>query len=86
MVHVANPVCEDDVFTDRWPANLQQQNEFAGYLKELVAGLEAVKRGDLFADRLMDWLRISFGDRMVTSAADRMANDVGTAVQSAAQR
>jgi hypothetical protein len=85
-LHVANPVCEDDVFTDRWPTNLQQQNEFAGHLKELVAGLEAVKRGDLFADRLMDWLRISFGDRMVTSAADRMANDVGAGVQSAEQR
>jgi hypothetical protein len=85
-LHVANPVCEDDVFTDRWPTSPQQQNEFAGHLKELVAGLEAVKRGDLFADRLMDWLRISFGDRMVTSAADRMANDVGAGVQSAEQR
>lgn len=85
-LHVANPVCADDVFTDRWPESIGQQDEFAGYLKELVAGLEGVKRGDLMADRLMDWLRSRFGDRVVTKAADRMANEIGAGVQSADQR
>ena len=85
-LHVANPVCDDDVFTDRWPVSIAQQDEFAGYLKELVAGLESVKRGDLFADRLMEWLRGRFGDRVVTKAADRMANEIGGSVQAAEQR
>jgi hypothetical protein len=85
-LHVANPICEDDVFTDRWPETVAQQNEFARHLKELVSGLEAVKRGDLFADRLMEWLRERFGDRVVTKAADRMANAIGTGVQSSEQR
>jgi hypothetical protein len=83
LLHVANPVCEGDVFTDRWPANLVQQNEFAKLLKALVAGLEAVQQGDLFADRLMEWLRETFGKHVVTQAADRMARDIGAGVQAA---
>jgi hypothetical protein len=85
-LHVANPVCEDDVFTDRWPEAISQQNEFAAHLRELVSGLESVGRGDLFADRLMDWLRDGFGDRVVTKAADRMADEVGSTIQSAEQK
>lgn len=82
LLHVANPACPTDVFTDRWPESLAQQNEFAGHLKTLVSGLEAVRRGDLFADRLMEWLRGTFGKHVVTQAADRMAHDIGAAVQS----
>jgi hypothetical protein len=82
LLHVANPVCEADVFTDRWPGTLAQQNEFAEYLKALVAGLEAVQNGDLFADRLMEWLRETFGKHVVTQAADRMAQAIGATVQS----
>lgn len=85
-LHVANPICEDDVFTDRWPETIRRQGEFAGYLKELVTGLEAAKRGNLSADQVMDWLRNRFGDRVVTKAADRMADEIGAGVQSADQR
>jgi hypothetical protein len=52
----------------------------------LVAGLESVKRGDLFANQLMEWLRDRFGDRVVTKAADRMAEAIGSGVQAAEQR
>ncbi len=81
LLHVANPVFAADVLTDRWPGTLAQQNEFADYLKALVAGLEAVQHGDLFADRLMEWLRETFGKHVVTQAADRMARDIGAGVQ-----
>ncbi len=80
-LHVVNPVCPDDVFTDRWPETLADQDEFAGHLKDLVAGLEAAKRGVMFPDRLMSWLRNGFGDRVVTKAADRMAQEIGAGVQ-----
>lgn len=82
-LHVANPVCDDDVFTDRWPESLETQNEFAGHLKELVAGLETVRSGELFPDRLIDWLRQRFGTRVVTRAADRIAAEIGATVQAA---
>ena len=85
-LHVANPVCPDDVFTDRWPETIAQQNEFAAYLRELVTGLESARRGETLADRLMSWLRERFGDRVVTRAADRMADEVGSTIQASQQR
>jgi hypothetical protein len=85
-LHVASPVCERDVFTDRWPSALAEQNAFADHLRDLVAGLETVRRGDLFADRLMEWLRANFGSHVVTAAADRMADDIGATVQAGDHR
>ena len=39
-LHVANPMCPNDIFTDRWPESVAQQNEFANHLKDIVNGLE----------------------------------------------
>jgi len=85
LLHVANPICERDVFTDRWPTSIAQQNEFAKMLKDLVAGIQAAKRGDMAPNKLMDWLRHGFGDRVVTLAADRMADEIGGSVERAEQ-
>lgn len=85
LLHVANPVCEADIFTDRWPESIVQQNEFAKMLKDLVAGLQAAKRGEILPNKLMDWLREGFGDRVVTLAADRMADQIGGGVERAEQ-
>lgn len=84
-LHVPNPVCEDDVFTDRWPESVSQQNDFCQHLRDLVRGLERIRRGELFPDDIMEWLRFRFGDRVVTRAADRMAQEVGQAVQDSRQ-
>ena len=84
-LQVANPVCPDDVFTDRWPESIGQQNEFASFLRELIAGIEAARGGKIMADRLMDWMRGTFGDRVVTRAADRVADQLGRAVVTSQQ-
>ena len=39
LVHVANPRCDQDVLTDRWPGNLQDQRLFSADLQTLVADL-----------------------------------------------
>jgi hypothetical protein len=84
-LHVVNPSYSADVFTDRWPENLDQQNQFARYLHDLVAGIERAKRGELDPVRLRDWLREMFGDRVVTRAADRMADATGAAIVAGSQ-
>lgn len=84
-LHVANPVCEDDVFTDRWPQSIDQQNEFARHLRALVGGLEKMRQGEMFPDDMMDWLRGNFGDRVVTRAAENIAAEVGSAIQKSQQ-
>ena len=80
-LHVANPVCPNDVFTDRWPESIEQQSEFVVHLRSLVSGIEIMRRGAMFPDQMMDWLRNQFGDRVVTKAAENMARSVGNAIQ-----
>jgi hypothetical protein len=84
-LRVTNPVCEDDVFTDRWPESIKQQNEFAGHLRELVRSIEAMHKGDTSPERMLDDLRENFGDRVVTGAADRIANELGETIKQSRQ-
>ncbi len=84
-LRVANPMCPDDIFTDRWPESIAQQNEFANHLKDLLQDLEAIRSMTVSADAIRDWLRDRFGNRVVTAAADRMARDIGSAIQGAQQ-
>lgn len=82
-LRIINPRYDQDVFTDRWPENIAQQNEFADHLTELVDGLEKAKGSRMTAWALKDWLRVMFGDRVVTAATDRIAEELGDAVQNA---
>jgi hypothetical protein len=84
-LYVANPVYPDDVFTDRWPESIAQQNEFAGHLRELVHALETMRKGEMLPTDMMDALRENFGDRVVTRAADQIAAEVGTGIQQSRQ-
>ena len=84
-IDVCNPCHDQDVLTDRWPETVSQQNDYAGVLKELVAGLESIKAGKMIPTDMMEWLREQFGERVVTKAADRMANVVGKAVKDSTQ-
>lgn len=85
LLHVANPVCATDVFTDRWPESIAQQDEFAEHLHELVRSLEAMRKGEMFPNAMMDTLRDDFGDRVVTRAADQIATEVGGGIQQSRQ-
>lgn len=85
LLRVANPVCESDVFTDRWPESIAQQNEFADHLRDLVRSLEAMRKGEMFPNTMMDVLRNDFGDRVVTRAADQIATEVGGGIQQSRQ-
>lgn len=82
---VCNPCHDQDVLTDRWPETVSQQNDYAGMLKVLVAGLEGIKAGKMIPTDMMEWLREQFGERVVTKAADRMASLVGEAVKDSTQ-
>lgn len=85
LLHVENPRYQEDVFTDRWPESAEQQTRFARDLKELVAGLERIRRGEVAPENIPDWLRDQFGGRVVTKAVDRMADLTGQSVQAGRQ-
>jgi hypothetical protein len=44
LVHIVNPRCPEDVFSDRWPAGLDEQGVFLGDLKYLVTQLERIEK------------------------------------------
>lgn len=78
---VVNPVFQQDCFTDRWPENLSQQEEFAAKLSTLADGLEHVKRNETDPESLRDWLREQFGDYVVSGALRRFYQRAGRAVR-----
>jgi hypothetical protein len=84
-LHVQNPEYDDDVFTDRWPEDVDQQNLYADDLRELVAGLEFLRSGKADLLTMPSWLRQIFGDRVVTSAVDRIAREDGAAIRNSSQ-
>jgi hypothetical protein len=45
LIHVANPVCGEDVLTDRWPGSLAEQTVFMDDLDDLVAKVERLIAG-----------------------------------------
>ena len=85
LLDVRNPEWHKDCFTDRWPESIPRQDEFAEYLRELVRSLEAMRKGEMFPNTMMDVLRGNFGDRVVTRAADQIAIDVGGGIQQSRQ-
>ena len=85
LLHVANPTYGEDVFTDRWPGDHLAQARFVRDLRELVEGLQLVRRGGMLPDAVKDWMRVTFGDRVVTEAVHRIANRAGTAIQTGTQ-
>lgn len=85
LLHVANPTCEADVFTDRWPESIAQQDEFATHLREIIRSIEVMRGGQVKPDAMMEALRGNFGERVVTRAADRIAAEVGSVIQTSRQ-
>lgn len=86
LLHVDNPAHPaQDVFTDRWPASIAQQNEFAMHLRDLVRSIEKMLKRQLAPNEMMVELRRNFGDRVVTKAADNMATRLGAALATSRQ-
>lgn len=85
LLHVANPTYGEDVFTDRWPGDQIAQARFAKDLRDLVEGLQRVRRAGMLPDAMTDWLRETFGDRVVTKAVHRNAERTGRAIQTGTQ-
>ena len=83
LVHVVNPKCPEDVFSDRWPANLAEQNVFVGDLRFLVNQLEHLERGaDL--ETITDVFSRLFGEGISQSVIREFADRSGRSIASGA--
>lgn len=81
LLTVPNPEYPDELFTDRWPENQSQQQGFARRLHALANGLEAAQRGDVQLEDLQAWLRVQFGERVVTRSVKAFNDRLGRQVK-----
>jgi hypothetical protein len=76
-----NPMCREDVLTDRWPADLTDQDIFIDELQILAVKLEWL-RGDISLPETQKILEELFGETpaksVVKEYVDRVAKDVGS--------
>lgn len=84
-LYVCNPTYADDVFTDRWPESVAQQNEFASDLRMLVEAIKTLRSERTDPVEIPGILKRLFGDYVVTDSIRRMAKATGSSIQGATQ-
>jgi hypothetical protein len=85
LVRVANPTCAEDVFSDRWPSNLDEQSVFLSDLRFLVTELERLERGADLA-LMADVFSKLFGEEISQSVVREFADRSGERIASGALR
>ena len=85
LVHIANPVCAEDLLTDRWPGSLRDQAIFIGDLENLVRQIERLIEGCDLAEmqKIMAGL---FGEAPTAEAFRTFNEQVGSMVRDGQSR
>ncbi len=79
LIHEANPACAHDVLTDRWPANLGEQRQFAQDLERLIADVQWL-RGDVDLEQIRCKLAELFGEWPARRAVEAFNKNMGTEI------
>ncbi|MHB0767546.1 nucleotidyltransferase domain-containing protein [Bradyrhizobium sp. 1.29L] len=80
-VFASNPMCREDILTDRWPADLSDQAIFIRELTDFAVKIRRL-RGDIALPEMQQILEDLFGEKPARSAikehVQRVAKDVGS--------
>jgi hypothetical protein len=80
-VFAGNPTCDEDILTDRWPADLSDQTVFIRELADFAVKLRRL-RGDVALPEMQQILEYLFGEKPARSAVEdhvqRVGKDVGS--------
>ena len=79
LVHIVNPVCAEDVLTDRWPGSLQAQAQFIRDLEELVKKVKQLVAGCDLA-RMQEIMVSLFGESPAKEAVRAFSERTGTEI------
>ena len=85
LVHVANPVCAQDVLTDRWPLTLANQAVFLGDLESLVACVRRLISG-IDLDEMRQLMTGLFGEAPTLGAVEEFARRTGPRIRDGQSR
>lgn len=83
LIHVTNPRCPEDVFSDRWPATLNEQGLFLKDLKYLVHHLERLEK-DAPLDVIADVFARLFGEDVSKAVIREFADTTGRKIDDGA--
>ena len=79
LIRVTNPVCDQDVLTDRWPSSPHEQGIFLHDLNDLVGKLQRLHRGcDL--GEMKKIMAALFGEAPTDRVFDGYNQDIGSTV------
>ena len=78
---VTNPVFHRDVFTDRWPETIEQQEDWRRHVERLAATIEFAQRHDMSQEELRDLFRGLFGSHVVSRSLKLFNERLGGAVR-----
>jgi hypothetical protein len=78
---VVNPVFAADVFTDRWPETIKQQEEWRRQVKDLADTIEFLMRNEMTQEELRRVLRRLFGDHVVSRSLKLFNEQLGRGIQ-----
>ena len=70
LIFEVNPCCQEDVLTDRWPAGQSDQDLMIDDLRNLVAKLDRLRRGELSLAEMSGILEDLFGTRPARQAVE----------------
>jgi hypothetical protein len=82
LIHVENPRCPGDVFTDRWPENPTAQNLMIEDMRLLLAQLEVLLDYNRPLKDRRDTLKAMFGEDVGQAVVDDLEREVGEAIRS----
>jgi hypothetical protein len=70
LIHEVNPRCDEDVLTDRWPADHSDQDRMINDLRDFVGKLHVLRTGNKSVAEMSEILEELFGERPTRKALD----------------
>ena len=81
LIHVENPRCPGDVFTDRWPENHSAQNMMIADMKLFLEQLSVLLDDRRTLRERRDTLKAMFGEDIGQQVVDDMEREIGEAIR-----
>lgn len=82
LIHVENPRCPGDVFTDRWPENQTAQDRMIADMRQFLDQLAVLLDDTRSLRDRRDTLKAMFGEDVGQSVVDDLERDIGEAIRS----
>ncbi|KUJ85159.1 hypothetical protein AVO45_18090 [Ruegeria marisrubri] len=81
LIHVENPRCPGDVFTDRWPENHSAQEKMIADMKLFLEQLSVLLDDRRTLRERRDTLKAMFGEDIGQQVVDDMEREIGEAIR-----